>query len=33
MRVGSVVRGVFAEEVMLNQDLQGEDGLVRLGGE
>lgn len=33
MRVGSVVRGGFGEEVMLNQHLQGEDELVRLGGE
>lgn len=33
MRVSSVVRGGFTEEVMLNQDLQGEGGLVRLRGE
>jgi len=33
VRVGTVVRGGFPEEVMLNQDLQGEGGLGRLRGE
>ena len=33
MRGGTVVRAGFPEEVMLDQDLQGEGELARLRGE